>query len=736
MTTGRQLLFGLALFGAAVVPAAGLDPPHEFAPQSCGACHITHAAPGGTLTSVQGNFNLCASCHVVGGQASALPFSAVDDPALPGPGLPAGFSPRGNSHRWDSSSSGHTQPDPANTSTGTIRSGGTFTGRFSKTYILIIASAGQAGVATFSYTDTLGGSGFGTTGADVALDEGVTVTFTDGVGSPSFKLGEVWRIFVRTDLREPIVPSMLARLEAGKLMCSTCHNQHSQSKTPFTPWGIPAPPYNGSGSGAGRLFQREDGDTDQTCKDCHSARDVNSSTFGSHPVGSDTRFACVTCHDGGSYIPDPLLTPPGPQMTVECSTCHEVHYAATSDGTLVRLANTNTLCTNCHQLANTVAGSHFDAATGVLWPGGQYGSTFPPVADSAKTGYCTNCHQPHGWPDADNSFVTDYPLLQVDREEKQCFTCHDGSPLSANIRFEFTDASKISVHPLALAEDVHAPGEAAIPLNRHVECADCHDPHLAEGRIDLPGPATTPRAASGPLTGVQGVNLGGTAVRLAAFEYEVCFRCHSTTATASPPTPRQFPETNLQVEFSGGGDFRKSFHSVAVDNTASHPVPSLRAGWSVNSKTACTACHNNDSGPANGGGAPNGPHGSIWPNLLENRFDTDQGNYSQARYSLCFECHDPAVILDDTVSFKEHDKHINGEKMSCNYCHDPHGSSAQRFLINFDASVALPSGGRLEFEAPEDSSDGRGRCWVDCHLPDGTNKDHKPKKYDPNYPVN
>ncbi|MDH3403207.1 MAG: cytochrome c3 family protein [Acidobacteriota bacterium] len=722
--TGRRFL-AVALAIAAAGPLAALDPPHELVPQVCDACHITHTAPGGALTTVAGNFNLCASCHVVGGQASAFPFSATDDPALPGPGLPPGFTPIGDSHRWDSGSAGHTQADPGNTSPGTVRSGGTFNGRFAKTYVVTITGAGNAGVATFSFTDTEGGSGAATTGTDVPLNEGVSVTFTDGGPAPSFRLGDVWRIFVRTDLREPTVPSMLARLEDGKLMCSTCHNQHNQSKTPFDPF---APPYGGPGTGAGRHFQRIDNDASQMCFDCHAQRVTTQSADGSHPVAVPI--------PGGEYQA-PTVVPLDVFGEVVCSTCHGVHYTASDDGTLLRLADPSSLCTDCHTLADVAQAEHFvttDPRT--LWPGGQYGSTYPAVTAPAATGTCVNCHRGHGWPDADNGFVTDYPLLLVDREEKQCFTCHDGSPVSADIRFEFTSASKISSHPLTLATDVHSPGEAAIPEARHAECADCHDPHQAQTRVDLPGPSTSPRPASGPLAGVRGVDLAGNAVDPASFEYELCFRCHSTTATGSPPTPRQFPETDLRLEFNPSGDFRKSFHSVAADNTGSHPVPSLRAGWSTNSKTACTTCHNNDSGPADGGVGPNGPHGSTQPSILEKRFATDQGNYSQARYALCFECHDPAVILDNNVSFEEHDKHVLSEDMSCNYCHDPHGSSSQRFLINFDTTVAFPSGGRLEFEAPEDSSDGSGRCWVDCHLPNGSSRDHNPENYNPNYPTN
>ncbi|MCB1037849.1 MAG: hypothetical protein KDD47_28705, partial [Acidobacteria bacterium] len=55
---------------------------------------------------------------------------------------------------------------------------------------------------------------------------------------------------------------------------------------------------------------------------------------------------------------------------------------------------------------------------------------------------------------------------------------------------------------------------------------------------------------------------------------------------------------------------------------------------------------------------------------------------------------------------------IDGEDASCNVCHDPHGSSGNSKLINFDTSVVSPRNGVLEFRS---TGRFRGNCTLVCH---------------------
>lgn len=663
--------------------ASAADPPHDEARSiDCSACHTPHKAAGAAITTLAAN--LCQSCHVAGGTAGAKPF-AESDQALPWPGLPAGASPAGTSHRWDSGPSGHVAADALNTSTGTVQSGGSFTGRYAKTYTLTITTAGDVGTAKFSWTDTRGGSATGlTAGAGIPLDEGITATFADGAATPSFTLNDRWRIYVRTDIALPTSAALLARVYGGKIACTTCHDQHSQAAEPFDP---AAPAYGGRGTGAGRHFQRLANDTDQMCRECHAARNVTQAAQGSHPVG-------VAVPGTGAYKAPASLPLDKTTSQLQCTTCHTPHYAPATDGTLLRLANQTILCADCHTLADTTTpASHLSAATGVLWPGGQYGSTFPQVTDTARRGVCTNCHQPHGWPDA-AAPAQDYPRLLVDREENLCYTCHDGAPVTKDIRSLFTKSFK---HPIATA-GIHSAAEAGDPSaygaspanNRHAECADCHDPHQARSgylspatssyRIGRVGRIKVTNGGAGSVPTYTYVPASDTTTTPVA-EYQLCFKCHSSWTTL-PASAR-----DTAVEFNPANE---SAHPVeaAGKNTTAAMTNSLNGGTgspklTTSSTVWCSDCHNNEAIPTTvstlssyTGAVPRGPHGSnagatdanLSAKILRGSYRGTlmpiNTAYGSANFTLCFICHASAPFADTSgntrsdTNFRFHGFHL------------------------------------------------------------------------------
>jgi predicted CxxxxCH...CXXCH cytochrome family protein len=212
----------------------------------------------------------------------------------------------------------------------------------------------------------------------------------------------------------PLNTELAERIYSGNIVCSTCHDQHSQTYPPFLRI-----------SNAG----------DALCKECHSARDVgiyaddNTNHRGSHPVGilfdgADVRF---------------LANPVSPLQLVgsniECSSCHKLHYSTVTDGNILRVTNNNSLCTGCHtypahngfscldchqthnplkdnilMVKNTVNGStvSFFAETGTNSFGDQTG---------VEDGICEVCHTTTSYYKADGSGASH-------NLGTNCTTCH------------------------------------------------------------------------------------------------------------------------------------------------------------------------------------------------------------------------------------------------------------------------------------------------------------------------
>lgn len=677
----RWLIAGvLGLLAASGVYA--LDPPHDSTRNiQCVTCHALHASPGGTLNRVAGNANVCLTCHVPAGQAAARPLSASDEAFPPMPN-PAGWtSGRGISHRWDSGPSGHVKTVSGNTSTGRIASSGAYTGRIEETYTITIAAGGAAGVATFNWSSLRDGSGTAVlSGPSVPIgSKGLSLAFANGAGTPSFIVGDQWTLYARTDLRLPLQFDTFERplwqrvmreelpdrttLGGPKVVCSTCHDQHSQKHPPFDP---NAPAFSGPGmgwtaTGVGRHFQRQPNVNNEMCKVCHSARNVTSSAQGSHPVG--------VAIPGGNFQ-SPANLPLSVETRVECMTCHAPHYqssgganAGAGDGFLLRQA-IGEMCFECHTNADRGSGSHFNTTTGALWGGSKdlaAGSEFPPhTAD--KRGACVNCHWPHGWPDRATP-AQDYPRLWVERYdvdrtaktdgaggERLCFACHTSqsatalgtrpaTPATSNLETEFARGSALVAatgdvfrHPVNDNEQQNGPTGLRV-----VECVDCHNPHKA---------TATDRHA-----GVAGVDLSGNPVAAGTplQQQELCFKCHGDSFNSDRPNT-----SNKRLDFD-----------TAASNSGYHPVTQAGRGQSANlaaqllgglattSTIRCTDCHNSSAFSGAVGRITDsttvtvGPHGSTFAPILRAGFSRDYSStgWNSANANLCFGCHDSTRLL-------------------------------------------------------------------------------------------
>jgi predicted CXXCH cytochrome family protein len=388
------------------------------------------------------------------------------------------------------------------------------------------------------------------------------------------------------------------------------------------------------------------------------------------------------------------------EAQLQCTSCHDPHNNRYGDF-LVQDNFAGSLCITCHDMKDWQNSSHrlspktWNGAGIDPWPH----TTYMTVAGNA----CYNCHAAHG-------AGTRERLLTFPLEEQNCNSCHSGNVATKDIQAEF---NKMSVHPILNTDTVHDPIEDPVNPPRHVECADCHNPHAS--RLTT----AVPPNASGALAGLVGVTGVGTPIRPLTKEYELCFRCHADSINrGSARVPRHFVQTNARLEFAPES---QSFHPVQT--VGKNPnVPSLLPPMTASTLMYCTDCHNNNQGPGAGGTGPNGPHGSVYTPILERELVLSDFNLENfGSYALCYKCHDRNSILSDQ-SFKGHRQHIVDARTACTTCHDPHGVQQNTHLINFNTLYARPaSNGRFEFI---DQGTFRGTCSVLCH-----DKDHAALSY-------
>jgi len=719
------MLASLLLMAASTLWAT--DPPHNIATANsygalnyCSTCHKIHGGVGGTLTTVSGNTNLCLSCHVTGGLATNKAFAASDQ-AVPAALSLVGSTAGGTSHRWDSSAAGRLIKGTPNTSTGTITPSGDYTGAYAATIKIQVLAGGTTGNATVSWSQTTNGTAtFGgattittSTTAQALGTTGVSIAFSS---TGTFVLNDIFYLYVRPDLVNP-TSAMSTHLEGGKAMCSTCHDQHLQALAPFDP--LASQTYT-AGTTNNRHFQRVANDTGSLCGDCHSARNVGKGGT-SHPVHVNLASAPNTKTPSASLV----LNAAG---NVECLSCHDIHKApaTTPTGMLLRVSNSTALCVDCHTLADTTtANTHTNPTTGILWPGDQYGgSTYPAYTLAADRGACKNCHTPHGWPDANNPGLK-YGYALGARQDNLCETCHDSNgPSTKDVRSQITKANH---HPVERTSG-----------GRLVGCADCHNPHMAVAGVHTY--ATTAdlnrnriRTAAGAnligaLKGVDGVQFnysglglwatptaanftkiaGGsptTAASGAEFEYQVCFKCHTSYDSYGATRPGSITTyynagtakfTNSSTTVTGTGTTWTSYMvGMYIQKNISSPAYRIAAFTSATSLTlaspypgttdAAAAAYAitrqqtdlaQEFSPANMSGHPvvtglNNYTGSVAPKALSVPLNAPWNTNKGSQTMQCSDCHSTDAASPAAQG--------------------PHGSAAQFMLRDFGTGTPPPA---------------------------------------------
>jgi predicted CXXCH cytochrome family protein len=509
-------------------------------------------------------------------------------------------------------------------------------------------------------------------------------------------------------------------------ICVFCHTPHvSASVVPVWARSQPTLLYTPYSSPTLQATVGQPTGTSKICLSCHDGTIALSAVpsptgqlFGPYPLSeranlssdlSDDHPVSFT-YDSGLVAQDPELVSPtalpeeiwlDKNDQMQCTSCHDPH-SNTYPYFLVIENTYSRLCTACHDKQGWARSAHANSSAG--WDGSGTDPWPYTEESSVAANGCASCHTPHsaGVPES---------LLVFRLEEENCLSCHDGSTARSDIAAEMRKPSR---HAVDAYYGVHVAVEDPYSMPRHVECHDCHDPHAT-----FEGTASAPYVTA-PLTGVPGVSASGTPAEIAQYEYEVCFRCHADgPEVPAPYVERQILQPNIRLKV----DVRNpSFHPI-VENGQNIDVPSLIFPLNEASVIYCTDCHSSDSRGAST--ERRGPHGSVWPFLLEQEYSTSDGTFeSFDSYAMCYKCHDRNVVLGDR-SFPTHRTHVVDDTTPCSVCHDPHGISATQgnftnntHLINFDVSIVEPvpepsvNAGRLMFE---DLGANRGRCYVACH---------------------
>lgn len=462
---------------------------------------------------------------------------------------------------------------------------------------------------------------------------------------------------------------------------------------------------------------------------------------GNLPLRSTRRalsLALLVVVAGGLVAAKPLfLRTPRPRAAIEkalsagphageCEQCHSTHGDEAGIVYPNSLAGSaeNDLCLRCHDVP-WKGGSLADVAlylgTGhgsrpeMAWPGPDPSMRTEPDA----AGKCVNCHDPHGWSDAQGEI----PQLALQREEKLCLACHDGSPATTNVA---TDFAKPYRHPTANWTGRHRDATEGLPSdfgrlpldNRHAECADCHDPHVSRADGPLgPGGSDASKTTLGVsrvavLNGAAGTPplftflAGSDTLTGPNAEYQLCFKCHSSWTT------QPSGQTDLAMALNPANP---STHPVQAPGANPFIDPlAFASGWSASSLVRCGDCHGSDFGGARG------PHGSIHQHLLRAPYPASSLDRDMTSDELCFRCHSFDVYANEgapeSVQQRSrfnapgadagHTKHVAGERVPCYACHETHGSTKLAHLM---VTGRLP--GLLTYERTANG----GTCSASCH---------------------
>lgn len=431
-----------------------------------------------------------------------------------------------------------------------------------------------------------------------------------------------------------------------------------------------------------------------------SAGYIGSDLSDDHPISFDYSLS----YPSNTEIKDDTTFPSGVKLDknkeLQCTACHDAHGNGYPKFMVASLEN-GTLCAACHDKRywDTMPSTH--STSTAVWNGT---GENPWHEDMGAIGFdddtpalqsCLACHRSHGG-------VSGMSLLKgvnpstgttVD-EEWTCLNCHNGNVASKDMVPIF---DSISSHDVKGTYGLHVPSRetagdpvretaANLGLNRHAECADCHNSHGTmdgnhfiggvNGNIIAPnllgswGVKPFPWGAAGnPALTYLVVDFITTVPGSDNLEGYLCIKCHSYYAYGTVP-PR-VPSGNADRSLVNQSDPTEDFN---INNMAFHPVfgqgknrPPVGANpnWPLNglglsntfryvdfpgigartgfynvthdSTITCSDCHSSSSTSD-----PQGPHGSFNKWILRSN-ETTLGTLN----NFCYDCHRRNVYGDE-----------------------------------------------------------------------------------------
>jgi predicted CXXCH cytochrome family protein len=311
---------------------------------------------------------------------------------------------------------------------------------------------------------------------------------------------------------------------------------------------------------------------------------------------------------------------------------------------------------------------------------------------------CKTCHKTH---------TAEGKALQSQSTQTQlCFTCHDGSGSSIDVKNEMTSESQVTFHPIKDTGNMNV-GEA-------LQCSDCHNSHeIPNGQVknvtgvDINYTGVTwdnwnPSGGSPQLTPIKRVNT----------EYELCFKCHSSSTTNSAVPAKEFNPNNASYHAVVG---QSKVITFQASDSSQHYYGSYVTGYNATMKLSCNNCHKS--------------HASPNLNLLTNPEE-----------SSCYNCHQSSFYngadsgsdlvrsafsssLQSQYQFNLHAVPGHAQTQNgCMSCHSsvPHGFKREGMIVLESDEFPYNMGSQIQLDSPlaPTGNWSKASCNTTCHSPE------------------